>query len=130
MIRKRVWWRPVELVHIGSVFMRRSHSPISSSTVRQFNIAVVRLLCKRVTHSNFSNNSYQLQQLQERATAMNSHEIMSNNNYNVNGVAPTKTPITTIFFDLDNTLIPTRKADTKACNRVSSQNKSLVNLVT
>lgn len=27
--------------------------------------------------------------------------------------------ISTIFFDLDNTLIPTRKADTKACNKVS-----------
>uniref|UniRef100_A0A1B0CRR9 Uncharacterized protein n=1 Tax=Lutzomyia longipalpis TaxID=7200 RepID=A0A1B0CRR9_LUTLO len=26
--------------------------------------------------------------------------------------------ITTIFFDLDNTLIPTRKADAKACNKV------------
>lgn len=27
--------------------------------------------------------------------------------------------ITTIFLDLDNTLIPTRKADAKACNKVS-----------
>lgn len=27
--------------------------------------------------------------------------------------------ISTVFFDLDNTLIATRKADTKACNRVS-----------
>lgn len=28
-------------------------------------------------------------------------------------------PISTIFFDLDNTLIPTRKGDTKACNKVN-----------
>lgn len=27
--------------------------------------------------------------------------------------------ITTILFDLDNTLIPTRKGDTKACKKVS-----------
>lgn len=27
-------------------------------------------------------------------------------------------PITTIFFDLDNTLIPTRKGDAKACSKV------------
>lgn len=27
--------------------------------------------------------------------------------------------ISTIFLDLDNTLIPTRKADFKACNKVS-----------
>lgn len=25
----------------------------------------------------------------------------------------------TIFFDLDNTLVPTRKADLKACNKVN-----------
>lgn len=30
-------------------------------------------------------------------------------------------PISTIVFDLDNTLIPTRKGDTKACNKVIKQ---------
>ncbi|XP_055543094.1 N-acylneuraminate-9-phosphatase [Wyeomyia smithii] len=29
------------------------------------------------------------------------------------------TPITTIFFDMDNTLIPTRKGDAKACSKVA-----------
>lgn len=31
-------------------------------------------------------------------------------------------PISTIVFDLDNTLIPTRKGDTKACNKVIEHN--------
>lgn len=29
------------------------------------------------------------------------------------------TQVSTIFFDLDNTLIPTRKGDSKACSKVS-----------
>ncbi|XP_053682706.1 N-acylneuraminate-9-phosphatase-like [Sabethes cyaneus] len=29
------------------------------------------------------------------------------------------TPITTIFFDMDNTLIPTRKGDAKACSKIA-----------
>lgn len=30
----------------------------------------------------------------------------------------TTNKISAIFFDMDNTLIPTRKGDTKACNKV------------
>lgn len=30
------------------------------------------------------------------------------------------TKVTTIFFDLDNTLIPTRSGDSKACRKVST----------
>uniref|UniRef100_A0A1B0D4R5 Uncharacterized protein n=1 Tax=Phlebotomus papatasi TaxID=29031 RepID=A0A1B0D4R5_PHLPP len=33
--------------------------------------------------------------------------------------------ITTIFLDLDNTLIPTRKADAKACNKVALRRSEL-----
>lgn len=39
-------------------------------------------------------------------------------NFNKNKNCATSQVITTIFFDLDNTLIPTRKADLKACNKV------------
>lgn len=35
------------------------------------------------------------------------------------GLGTTEKPITTIFFDLDNTLIPTRKGDAKACSKVA-----------
>lgn len=35
----------------------------------------------------------------------------------------TQKQITTIFFDLDNTLIPTRKGDSKAISKVSENTK-------
>lgn len=47
---------------------------------------------------------------------MAASKYMSNFNKNKNCASQI---ITTIFFDLDNTLIPTRKADLKACNKVS-----------
>lgn len=46
---------------------------------------------------------------------MAASKYMSNLNKNKNCASQI---ITTIFFDLDNTLIPTRKADLKACNKV------------
>lgn len=46
---------------------------------------------------------------------MAASKYMSNFNKNKNCASQI---ITTIFFDLDNTLIPTRKADLKACNKV------------
>lgn len=51
------------------------------------------------------------------------NRMISSDEYSNNKGGPTNggppTGISTVFFDLDNTLIATRKADTKACNRVS-----------
>lgn len=38
----------------------------------------------------------------------------------------TQKQITTIFFDLDNTLIPTRKGDSKAISKVSENVKIII----